>query len=1033
MASFIDEKVIHHAKQDAASTSSSVVGGKVDGVGEPHKLKRQLKNRHIAMISIGGVIGTGLFLGTATALQQGGPVGLLLGYLIVGTVCFSVMISLGEMVAYLPVPGGHIKLADRFVDPAFSFTMGWNYWYNWTVILPAELSAASVLMTLWKSKEEVSPAVWITMCLVVVIAINMFGAGAYGEAEFIFASIKVVTITGLIILGIVLDLGGGPNHDRIGFRYWKNPGPFVQFDDISGNTGKFLGWWAVMTQAAFSFIGTEIVAIAAGEAKNPRRNLPKAIKRVYIRILLFYIGGTIIIGLLVPSNDPNLNLNSGTAAGSPFVIAIQKAGIKGLPSVINAALLTSAWSAASSDLYTSSRAIYGLALSGNAPKIFSYTTKRGLPLVALGFCASFSFLAYMGVSTGAGKVFQWFVNMTSVAGLMTWFGICVTYLRFYKGFRVQGFSRATLPYASKLNPYAAWYAVIACPVICFFSGFQVFVKGNWDTATFVTNYLPLMLFPVLYVSSRLWLKCKPIRASDMDFVTGLKEIEDDTYDEPPPRNWAERFWGWLPAIKDLAPRIKAPGCSDAVYDSSRYPLPWRRCSESTMQECSRAAAAAVTVTTLEDDDQRNLPRSAGSSASVASCVYTPLNAVEVDDALVDLAHPYTGVLDLERGLKADGLSFQPCMAARCQDRYVVEQFTLRGAREQSGGGAQWTLTGVFDGHLGEATVEHVAHHLPVIVQEFLEEAVSDDPASIEDPAFVTALLKRAFVSFDRDIANDVLALFPGGISSLDQLSDDYIRCVINDYESGLQNYKKVQLNMYGTTALLALVDSRQENLWVANLGDCQAVLASCSSSGEWVGELLTEAHNGTNLREIERVKREHPNEPDCIKNGRILGTIAPFRCIGDQPFKQLPAFTRRILFNLDTGPREDVGVSHAAWEQLLSRNLTPPYISADADIVHRRLTRGAVPGSPSQFLVLCTDGLQELFDSMPVYEQSQKYVDAVMLPGDEEAIFKVDDNLALRILKKALGGDDTNAVSQMITAQSDRAWLDDITIVVQIL
>ncbi|EJD00917.1 amino acid permease [Fomitiporia mediterranea MF3/22] len=512
------------------------------GVQPEATLKRQLKNRHIAMIRC-SVIGTGLFLGTATSLANGGPLGLLLGYITVGTICYSVMISLGEMVAYLPIPGGHIKLAGRFVDPALSFTMGWNYWYNWTIILPAELSAASVLMSYWKT--VMNPAVWITMCLVLVVVINLFGAGVYGECEFIFASIKVITITGLIILGIVLDLGGGPNHDRIGFRYWKNPGPFHQFNDIGGSEGRFLGWWAVMTQAAFSFIGTEIVAIAAGEAKNPRRNLPKAIKRVYIRILLFYIGGTFIIGLLVPSNNSDLKLGSNTAAQSPFVIAIQTAGIKGLPHVINAALLTSAWSAASSDLYTSSRALYGLALSGNAPKIFTTVTKKGLPLLSILFCTAFSFLAYMGVTAGSGKVFQWFVNMTSVAGLMTWFGITVTYLRFHAGFKAQGFDRSTLPYASKLNPYAAWYAMISCIVICFFSGWSVFLKGKWDTASFVTNYLPFMLFPILYVGSRMYYRCRPLKVHEMDFITNIKEIEAETYDDPPPRNWGERFWGWL--------------------------------------------------------------------------------------------------------------------------------------------------------------------------------------------------------------------------------------------------------------------------------------------------------------------------------------------------------------------------------------------------------------------------------------------------------------------------------------------------------
>ncbi|KAH9982507.1 amino acid permease [Lactifluus volemus] len=476
-------------------------------------LSRQLKNRHIAMISIGGVIGTGLFLSTANSLRHGGPVGLLLGYMAVGSICYSVMISLGEMVSYLPIPGGHIKLAERFVDPAFSFTMGWNYWYNWTIVLPAELSAAAVLIDFWDKKTSLNSA-WVTICLIVVIAINFMGAGAYGEAEFVFASIKVITITGLIILGIILDLGGGPDHDRLGFRYWKNPGPFVQIFGITGAKGRFLGFWTVLTQAGFSFIGTEIVAIAAGEAKNPRRNLPKAIRRVYIRILLFYIGGVTIIGLLAC-------LGSGTAAASPFVIAIKRSGIKALPQIINAALLTSAWSAASSDLYTSSRALYGLAIAGNAPVIFSRTLRNGLP------------------------VFNWFANMTSIAGLLTWFGISYTYIRFHAGMKAQGIDRQTLPFSSPLQPYAAWYAAIFCIVICVFNGWSVFLHGQWDTANFITSYFPVLLFPILYIGARYWKRVPPVEPSEMDFYTGLAEIEASTYDEPPPKNRAEAIWQWL--------------------------------------------------------------------------------------------------------------------------------------------------------------------------------------------------------------------------------------------------------------------------------------------------------------------------------------------------------------------------------------------------------------------------------------------------------------------------------------------------------
>ena len=200
------------------------------------------------------------------------------------------------MIAYLPIPGGHIKLAERFVDGAFSFTMGWNYWYNWTIILPAELSAASVLVDFWDKNTSLN-SLWIVICLIVVVCINFLGAGEasplshtdprhnlqlpqahmeklnssllLSKFSLLLVSCRLVPrvllvphlFVGLIILGIILDLGGGPDHDRLGFRFWKEPGPFVQYHGISGAEGRFLGWWAVMTQAAFSFIGTEIVAV----------------------------------------------------------------------------------------------------------------------------------------------------------------------------------------------------------------------------------------------------------------------------------------------------------------------------------------------------------------------------------------------------------------------------------------------------------------------------------------------------------------------------------------------------------------------------------------------------------------------------------------------------------------------------------------------------------------------------------------------------------------------------------------------------
>ncbi|KAF8524045.1 amino acid transporter [Hysterangium stoloniferum] len=465
-----------------------------ENAAESEQLKRQLKNRHVQMISIGGVIGTGLFLGTATSLAEGGPAGLLLGYTIMSSVCIGVMLSLGELVTFLPVAGGQITLSGRFVDPALAFAMGWNYWYCWSVSLPAELSAAAVLVNYWN--KSVNNAAWITIFLLVVVTINFLGTRVFGECEFWFASIKVVTIIGLIILGLVIDLGGAPDHDRRGFRFWHNPGPFVQFLGIKGPKGRFLGFWSVLIQAAYAFIGTEILGMTAAETRNPKKNIPRAIRGVYVRICVFYILGVFILGLICPSNASGLTTGSKTAAGSAWVIAIQIARIKALPSIINAALLTSAWSAGSSDLYTSSRALYGLAVNRQAPRIFAKTNRYGTPYVSVAACALMGFLSFMGVTSGSSKVFGWLSNMSSVTGMLNWMGICITLIRFRKGLKAQGIDVKTLPFVSRLQPWIAWWSLCWVVVIILFADWSVFLKGQgpFDHASFISTYFPVPFF-----------------------------------------------------------------------------------------------------------------------------------------------------------------------------------------------------------------------------------------------------------------------------------------------------------------------------------------------------------------------------------------------------------------------------------------------------------------------------------------------------------------------------------------------------------
>ena len=230
----------------------------------------------------------------------------------------------------------------------------------------------------WPGAEHINVAAWITIIIVLVLCLNIFAVAIYGEAEFIFASIKIITIVGLLILALIIDLGGGPDHDRRGFRYWKKPGAMNEVV-ASGAKGRFLGWFSTLVNAAFSYGGIEMVACAAGEAANPRRNIPKAVRRVFWRILFFYVLGSLAIGVLVPSDDARLlsarKTNSSTGAASPWVIAIQSAGIPVLPSIINAVILTSATSSANAFLYTGSRYLYALAQNRQAPR-FLLTCSR---------------------------------------------------------------------------------------------------------------------------------------------------------------------------------------------------------------------------------------------------------------------------------------------------------------------------------------------------------------------------------------------------------------------------------------------------------------------------------------------------------------------------------------------------------------------------------------------------------------------------------------------------------------------------------
>nr|ODN96764.1 AAT family amino acid transporter [Cryptococcus depauperatus CBS 7855] len=522
---------------DVADTVVSAVHGEKGGLdgtaihpGEG-TVHRQLKQRHMAMIALGGAIGTGLFVGSGAALATGGPVGLWLGYILMSTMVYSMMVALGEMAALYPVAGGFTHYATRFVDPSLGFAVGLNYWYSYAMTIPTELVAASIVISYWDSTTNA--AVYITVCLIAVWVVNLFGARVYGETEFWFSSIKVITIVALIILGIVLMCGGGPNHDAIGFRYWRHPGAFAQItiekgtSVIGGRWGQFLAFWNVFVQAAFSFNGTGKYDCDTNQPENPRKSVPRAIKRVFFRLLFFYVMGTFIISVLVPYTEPNLLSGSGNAAASPFVIAIKNAGIDALPSIINAVLLTAAWSAGNSDLYASSRTLYALALQNQVPRVFRKCTKQGLPIWCVVVTGLFGLLAYMNTGGKKAEVaFNWLYTLSAITCIITWWAILLSYLRFYYGLKKQGISRDDFPYKAPFQPWLSWYGFIFFFVIILFNGFTVFLKGNWNTSTFVAAYITLPIFAVCWIGWKVVKGTKMIPLDQIDFDAGRRELDE---------------------------------------------------------------------------------------------------------------------------------------------------------------------------------------------------------------------------------------------------------------------------------------------------------------------------------------------------------------------------------------------------------------------------------------------------------------------------------------------------------------------------
>jgi lysine-specific permease len=474
-------------------------------IGGKEELKRSLKARHMNMIALGGAIGTGLFLASGASVSTAGPGGALVAYGVIGIMVYFLMTSLGEMATYLPIPGSFGTYAARFVDPALGFAIGWNYWLNWATCIAVELVAGAIIMKFWF--PDIPGYYWSGLFLVILFTLNYLSARAYGESEYWFAGAKVVTVVIFLLVGTLMILGvGSPSP---GFANWHlEEAPFV---------GGFASILAIFMIAGFSFQGTELVGIAAGESENPEKDVPKAINTVFWRILLFYIGALIVIGFILPYTDENLLKGDvENVAVSPFTLVFSRAGLTAAASLMNAIILTSVLSCANSGLYASTRMLYAMAKEGKAPRIFGKVNKRGVPANSLFITSAIGLLAFLSSLVGEGTAYTWLLNITGMIGFIAWLGIAISHYRFRKAFIKQGLDLNILKYKAKWFPFGPIFAMALCLIVIIGQNYNAFLGGEVDWYGIAVSYIGIPIFLATYIGYKFSKKSKLIALEKVD-------------------------------------------------------------------------------------------------------------------------------------------------------------------------------------------------------------------------------------------------------------------------------------------------------------------------------------------------------------------------------------------------------------------------------------------------------------------------------------------------------------------------------------
>jgi amino acid transporter len=441
---------------------------------------------------------------------------------------YLMMQALAEMAVMYPINGAFTMYIVRFIDPSWGFACGWQYGISWLTVLPFEVSAACNIIHYWTNVENVNDCAWIIPLLFALTVIQIFGVRGYGEVEFVLSVMKVTACIGFIILGIIIDCGGVPTDHRgyIGAKYWHHP--------YSAFLNGFHGFCTVFVIASFAFSGTELTGLAAAEAEDPRKEIPKATRQVVWRICIFYIVNLFLVGLIVPENSPLYSGAGAESRHSPFVIAIELAGIRALPSIFNAMILISVMSVANSCTFGSTRTFQALAQHGMGPKLFAYVDKKGRPLVVTLLQLLFGCLAFLNLDTkGGGNVFNWLLALSGLSSFFIFGSIAVAHIRFRAAWKHQGHSVDELPFRAAFGiwgSYVCAFMNLLCLIAQFYVALYPVGGPNLNPTIFFQDYLAGPFLLALYIGWKLWswFKVKEhrpfyVKIKDIDIYTGMRE------------------------------------------------------------------------------------------------------------------------------------------------------------------------------------------------------------------------------------------------------------------------------------------------------------------------------------------------------------------------------------------------------------------------------------------------------------------------------------------------------------------------------